>query len=312
MKGNGNNDPLMVSIWCLVYNHEPYIRQCLDGIVMQKTNFRFEAIVHDDASTDGTASIIKEYAEKYPNIIKPIFEKENQYSKYDGSLEGIMKENCIGKYIAFCEGDDYWTDPLKLQKQVDAMRKYPDAMLSHTGFRLVDEHNNQISQHNYNKYMLCSFSGDNLLKLFKGNYIMTLTTMCRREVITSNEYINCPSKYDYTLAFAAAIKGNTVYVPDITACYRITSTGAMATRKEMVNSGIYLSYKYFSKLILSGYCKRISLLHHFLIRIHILVHAYKMNDLCFIRECIKTDKVILILLPIAYVYSKISNGRINK
>ena len=77
------NEPLMVTILCLVYNHESYIRQCLEGFVMQKTNFRFEAIVHDDASTDGTAAIIREYAEKYPDIIKPIFETENQYSKGD-------------------------------------------------------------------------------------------------------------------------------------------------------------------------------------------------------------------------------------
>lgn len=312
MTKNKEMNPLMVSIWCLAYNHERYIRQCLNGIVMQKTNFRFEAIVHDDASTDGTASIIKEYAEKYPNIIKPIFEKENQYSKFDGSLERIMIESCLGEYVAMCEGDDYWTDPLKLQKQVDAMCEYPDVMLSHTGFRLVDEHNNQILHHKYNEYMICSNSGDNLLKLFNGNYIMTLTTMCRRDVITSNEYMNCPSKYDYTLALAAAIKGNTVYIQDITASYRVTSTGAMATRKEIVNSGIYLSYKYFSKLLLSGYSKKISLLHQLLIRIHILVHAYRMNDFCFIRECIQTDKAIIILLPVAYVYSKITKSKKHK
>ena len=114
-----NQQPLMVSIRCAVYNHEPYIRKCLEGFVMQKTNFRFEAIVHDDASTDGSAAIIKEFAEKYPDIIKPILETENQYSKQDGSLGRIMDESCHGKYIAFCEGDDYWTDPLKLQKQID-------------------------------------------------------------------------------------------------------------------------------------------------------------------------------------------------
>lgn len=116
--------PLMVSIMCITYNHEPYIRQCLEGFVMQKTNFRFEAIVHDDASTDGTAAIIREYAEKYPDIIKPIYETENQYSKHDGSLRRIMDEACKGKYIALCEGDDYWTDPQKLQIQVDFMENH--------------------------------------------------------------------------------------------------------------------------------------------------------------------------------------------
>ena len=122
---------VLVSIRCLVYNHEPYLRQCLDGFVMQKTNFAFEAIVHDDASTDKSADIIKEYAEKYPDIIKPIFETENQYSKKDGSIRRIMDDaTCkTTKYIAFCEGDDYWTDPLKLQKQFDFMEANPDYSL---------------------------------------------------------------------------------------------------------------------------------------------------------------------------------------
>ena len=118
--------PVIVSIRCTVYNHELYLRDCLEGFVMQKTSFRFEAIVHDDASTDRSAAIIKEYAEKYPDIIKPIYETENQYSKHDGSLGRIMTEACRGKYIAFCEGDDYWIDPLKLQKQVDFLEYNTD------------------------------------------------------------------------------------------------------------------------------------------------------------------------------------------
>lgn len=136
IKGNVNHqdEPLMVTIRCITYNHEPYIRQCLDGFVMQKTNFRFEAIVHDDASTDGTATVIREYAEKYPDIIKPIYETENQYSKHDGSLRRIMDAHMHGKYIAMCEGDDYWTDPLKLQKQVDFLEMNPEYGLVHSNF----------------------------------------------------------------------------------------------------------------------------------------------------------------------------------
>lgn len=126
----------LVSIKCTVFNHEKYLRQCLDGFVMQKTNFPFEAIVHDDASTDHSADIIREYAAKYPNIIKPIYETENQYSKHDGSLARILdseldKSGC--KYIAVCEGDDYWIDPLKLQKQVDFLESHTDVVVcSHT------------------------------------------------------------------------------------------------------------------------------------------------------------------------------------
>ncbi|NLN98858.1 MAG: glycosyltransferase [Bacteroidales bacterium] len=123
---NKTSQQPLVSIQCLVYNHEPYLRQCLDGFVMQKANFKFEAIVHDDVSTDRSAEIIREYAEKYPDIIKPIFEKENQFSKGFDKLSSIMNAAGKGKYIALCEGDDYWTDPLKLQKQVDFMEAHPD------------------------------------------------------------------------------------------------------------------------------------------------------------------------------------------
>lgn len=129
-----NRNQLMVSIQCLVYNHEPYLRQCLDGIVMQKTNFRFEAIVHDDCSTDGSRKIIEEYADKYPDIIKPIYETENQYSKNDGSLRKIVNARLIGKYIALCEGDDYWIDPLKLQKEVDYLESHLDVGMCFTNF----------------------------------------------------------------------------------------------------------------------------------------------------------------------------------
>lgn len=130
----------LVTIRCLVYNHEPYLRQCLDGFVMQKTNFSFEAIVHDDASTDGSAAIIKEYADRYPDIIKPILEIENQYSKHDGTIGRIMRENTHGKYVAMCEGDDYWIDPLKLQKQVDFLEHHPEcSMCFHRSHELLEE-----------------------------------------------------------------------------------------------------------------------------------------------------------------------------
>lgn len=136
----------LVTIQCLTYNHEKYICRCLDGFVMQKTNFRFEAIVHDDASTDGTSKIVREYADKYPDIIKPIFETENQYSKSDGSLNRIMYEHTLGKYVALCEGDDYWTDPYKLQKQINYMESHPECVLTHTGFSYLENGKTTIAE----------------------------------------------------------------------------------------------------------------------------------------------------------------------
>ena len=119
----------LVSIDCEVFNHEPYLRKCLDGFVMQKTDFPFEILIHDDASTDHSADIIREYEAKYPDLFKPIYQKENQYSKKVNLWTQIQFPRARGKYIAICEGDDYWTDPYKLQKQVDFMEKNPDCSL---------------------------------------------------------------------------------------------------------------------------------------------------------------------------------------
>ena len=126
---NDNEKKPMVSVCTITYNHEKYIRDCLEGIVTQKTNFPFEAIVHDDASTDKTADIIREYAEKYPDIIKPVYQTENQHSKGIRISATFIYPKVRGKYIAICEGDDYWTDPYKLQKQVDFLEANPDYYL---------------------------------------------------------------------------------------------------------------------------------------------------------------------------------------
>ena len=120
------NSPL-VAIHTLVYNHEPFLRDYFEGIIMQKTTFPFIAVVHDDFSTDNSASIIREYAEKYPDIIKPIFEDHNcYYTDWDNAYKKIFKAYNGAKYLAFCEGDDYWTDPEKLQRQVDFLENNPD------------------------------------------------------------------------------------------------------------------------------------------------------------------------------------------
>ena len=107
----------LVSICCLCYNHEKFIRQCIEGFLIQKVNFDIEIIINDDASQDDSVRIITEYQSKYPNLFVCVFQKENQYSK-GVNLLSLIFSKARGKYIAYCEGDDYWTDPLKLQKQV--------------------------------------------------------------------------------------------------------------------------------------------------------------------------------------------------
>ena len=114
---------IKVCVYCLAYNHEKYIRDCLEGFVNQKTNFKYRVIVHDDASTDGTQDIIKEYATKYHDIIVPILQTENKYSQGISIIETFIKPLLIGKYVAVCEGDDYWCDENKLQKQFENKEK---------------------------------------------------------------------------------------------------------------------------------------------------------------------------------------------
>ena len=120
-----DNRECKVSILCAAYNHEAYIRDALESFVSQKTDFAFEVLVNDDASADGTAAIIREYAEKYPDIIRPFYQPVNLYSLKKNVYEEFFIPKARGKYLAFCEGDDYWTDPCKLQLQADFLDSHP-------------------------------------------------------------------------------------------------------------------------------------------------------------------------------------------
>lgn len=120
---------IMVSVFCLAFNHENYIRQTIDSILNQQTSFSFEILIHDDASTDRTAEIIREYEHRAPGIVRPIYQQNNQHSQGKNILHEFMMPLARGKYFAFCECDDYWIDPDKLQKQVDYLERHPDCTL---------------------------------------------------------------------------------------------------------------------------------------------------------------------------------------
>lgn len=129
----------VVSICCITYNHAPFLRKCLDGFLMQQTSFPIEILIHDDASTDGTDEIIREYAARLPEIVFPLFEEENQYSKPNHKYIDLYNyERAQGKYIAYCEGDDFWTDPKKLQKQVDFLEANPDYSVCFHDYSVFD------------------------------------------------------------------------------------------------------------------------------------------------------------------------------
>lgn len=227
-----DNSPVLVTILCLAYNHKSYIRQCLDGFVMQKTNFRFEAIVHDDASTDGTADIIREYENKYPDIIKPIYETENQYSKNDGTLHRIMLSSVRGKYVAECEGDDYWTDPLKLQKQVDFLEAHPEFSMCFHRAKILKEYDCKVG-------LKCEDIEDreyNPNELFESWIVPTASILARREVLDvvnvgTERILNGDIVHILNCAKIGKIRG----MSDVMSVYRVQSTGVTYDKKLKTN-----------------------------------------------------------------------------
>lgn len=215
------NIPL-VSIRCATFNHENYISNALDGFLKQETNFPFEIIVHDDASTDRTASIIKEYEQKFPNIIKPIYETENQYSKHNGSIRDIITAACKGKYFAFCEGDDYWTAPNKLQMQVNWLESHPDYTMCFHRSKIIKE----SEAH-------CSLKCDSIenrdysaTELFQEWIVPTASICIRKEVLAYP--IKHPEKIlngDIILVEKAAHTGKVRGFKDTMAVYRVHANG---------------------------------------------------------------------------------------
>jgi glycosyltransferase involved in cell wall biosynthesis len=266
MESSLQESHLLVTIYCIAYNQENYIRQCLNGFVMQKTNFHFEAIVHDDASTDHTADIIQEYTEKYPDIIKPLFETENQFSKHDGSLDRIMAAHMHGKYIAFCEGDDYWTDPLKLQKQVDFLESHLDYSIC---FHEVMIWNTEVQEMQNDFITRDVPESTSILELAKGNYIHTPSVVFRNNPTVFNDLRNMgdlPAS-DYVLWMLNAQYGAIKKIPDKMCVYRYGSGIWSGCKKDNRTKWLYvlnqlISYFYhndeISRTLVKQYIKYVS------------------------------------------------------
>lgn len=227
-------DNILVSICSLTYNHAPYIRQCLDGMLMQKTNFDFEIIINDDCSTDGTTEIIREYVEKYPDIIKPIYHEENQYQKgVRGMFAKFVFPKAQGKYIAFCEGDDYWTDPLKLQKQVDFLEANPNYS--------VCFHKSKVYSQSQDRYIGIIPEGFNEFFSFDIKYFLSrcswithpLTCVFNRSVLINEAgYSLCKNSKDLTLFYYLLKHKNGCLLPDVMAVYRVHSGGVWSGSSE--------------------------------------------------------------------------------
>lgn len=213
----------LVTIRCTTYNHKRFIEETLDGFLMQKTDFPFEIIVHDDCSTDGTTDIIREYERKYPNIITPIYETENQYSKHNGFIGRILDQYTKGKYIALCEGDDYWCDASKLQKQVDYMKEHPECVLYiHNAYELNLQTQKLIPINPYPRQGILSTK--EVLTEVVGQLPPTASMLYRTEIARKRpmEVFHAPVG-DRPLRMYLAVAGGVYYSDECMSVYRVNN-----------------------------------------------------------------------------------------
>lgn len=243
----GNITKPLVSICCITYNHESYIEDAIEGFLIQKTDFPFEILIHDDASTDQTADIIHQYEEKYPKLIKPIYQAQNQYSQGKRIIP-ILMEIANGDYLALCEGDDFWTNKNKLQLQVDFLIANSDFSMCFHKVGVLRGNNLDLEEHK--KYYLkiiahkAEFSIEDMIK---DNFIATCSVMFRKENLHNwLSFFNDLPFGDWVINIINASKGKIKYFDEAMGTYRIHVGG--------VWSGKSLEYRYdavlkFYKLI---------------------------------------------------------------
>lgn len=249
-----HREKIKVVIRCLTFNHAPYIRRCLEGFVTQQTDFKFKALIHDDASTDGTGDIVREYARRYPDLIVPLIETENQYSKQDGSLARILNAaiaDLAPEYIAMCEGDDYWTDPLKLQKQVDFLDANPDYGLVHTAcVKLCDGKLQPVANR--------PFSGEVFDALLRHEFfINTLTTCFRRDTFDSIDKTYQTRRFkmgDYPMWLEMARITKIGYLNEVTAVYRVLENSASHSKNRIKSLEFKRNVYEIKEYFIDRYC----------------------------------------------------------
>lgn len=224
-----------ITIFCTTYNHEKYIRQALDGFLMQKTEYTYEIVIHDDASTDGTQEIIREYQEKYPDIIRPIIQKENQYSL--GKRRTFLRyaSEYRGKYVALCEGDDYWTDPEKLQKQVGFMEENPEYIMTfHATEYLVHNQTEAGMQVESKPRYPMAASGEMTTEqaiIFCGGHAKWLSQVVRKEAFFNvPPFVYKSEAGDYPMQILYTLLGKVYYFHEIMGAYRFGHAGSWTIR----------------------------------------------------------------------------------
>lgn len=223
----------MVTVICLTYNHENYIRQCLEGFVAQQTTFPFEVIVCDDASTDATPLIIAEYAATYPGIIKPVLQAENQFSRGQDARSKLwhgLFQGARGKYVALCEGDDWWSAPDKLQLQADFLEAHPDYGMCFHDADFYDDHAKAVIGR-HNRYPADTDVSAEDLIMGSGNFCPT-NSLCMRRALCDAAPAMVFSQYvgDYPLQMYFGLVSKVRYMARSLSVYRVNTTASWTQR----------------------------------------------------------------------------------
>lgn len=304
----------LVSISCITYNHQNFIRDAIKGFLMQKTTFPVEILIHDDASTDKTAEIIREYEKKYPHLIKPIYQTENQYSKRDGSIGRIQRKRSCGKYYAACEGDDYWTDPYKLQKQVDFLEANPDFSVCVGGFKKRDTITGEELDVIYNDF------GENVdngiaftLNDTKTKWLTKTLTAVFRNDSTIIENLSV-YKYgrDINLFYHLLSVGKGYYIPQVLGVYNVHEGGINSMKHGKINNtAAYNVYKELYEVNQDEWCRQMNLRHTLNLLNFSLYQKYERNTVQFkfrlfreivllLRKIVEIKFLITVFIPSSF------------
>ncbi len=251
---------MKVSVCVPTYNHEKYIAQMLDGALMQQTDFAFEIVVGDDASTDSAPAIIEEYAQRFPDKIRAYLHPQNLGPKDPKEFGGrnnvlFLLKACRGQYVALCEGDDYWTDPFKLQKQVDFLEAHPDFAICHHDLEIIYEDGSE--SHSFNPKTQKLISG--IEDLLEDRWFVGTASLMYRNFFQEEEFADWHHRAaagDWALVIQLAARGGIGYIPEVMGNYRkhrgglsnvhaVTNAYFLRNRRQMfADVNEWLSYKY--------------------------------------------------------------------
>ncbi len=232
-----NGGTPLVSVVCLCYNHEKTVAQAIESVLAQKTDFPFELIVHDDASTDSTPEIVRSYAEKYPDIIVPVLQSENKM-RFCNIAETYIAPLLRGRYVAICEGDDYWTSPDKLALQVRAMQADPGIALC---FHAVTEVQPNGTGQPYRPVKATGEVPAGQVVKRGGMFCPSVSLLARRDIVDQwPEFRKKADVYDYPLQVLAANEGKVWYIDRILAAYRFQHENSWTAQRADVTDTAHL------------------------------------------------------------------------